>query len=495
MPLLRSVESVLARAVTHALVGLGPRRVEVEAHIKSGTTPAFVIVGLPDRACAEARQRVKSGIVSAELEFPRGRVTVNLAPAGLRKEGSGYDLPIALAILAASRQLPHEELDRHASVGQPPLDGRLRRVGGVLAVAEGARRMGIEYVLCPSESATEAALAGIEPIPVRHLADAVAYLRGELEPDPIVPPRAHDPPPPPDLADVRGQERARRALEIAAAGGHNLLLAGPPGTGKTMLARRLPGLLPALEPGAALEVTRIHSVAGLLAADQPLVTVPPFRAPHHSASTAAIVGGGPGIRPGEASLAHHGVLLLDELAEFARPTLEALRQPLEDGFVEVARAAGRAVFPARFQLVGTMNLCPCGARGDPGAECSCSAQRLARFRDRLSRALLDRFDLVVAVPRPRARDLAAPPGEGTEPVRARVVAARLRLVEARPNRTEAADDLLTRAVERLPLSGRGRAKVAGVARMIAALAGFDSVLPEHVAEALAYRAPSELATP
>ena len=298
---------MLARAVTHALVGLEARRVEVEAHVKDGT-PAFVIVGLPDRACNEARQRVRSGITSAELKFPRGRVTVNLAPAGLRKVGSGYDLPIALAVLAASRQRPHDQLDRHASVGELALDGRLRRVGGVLAVAEGARRMGLEYVLCPSDSAAEAALAGIEPIPVRHLADAVAYLRGELEPDPIVPPRAHAPPPLPDLADVRGQERARRALEIAAAGGHNLLLAGPPGTGKTMLARRLPGLLPVLESAAALEVTRIHSVAGLLAADQPLVTVPPFRAPHHSASTAAIVGGGPGIRPGEASLAHRGVL-------------------------------------------------------------------------------------------------------------------------------------------------------------------------------------------
>ncbi|HVS86128.1 MAG TPA: YifB family Mg chelatase-like AAA ATPase [Gaiellaceae bacterium] len=346
---------MLARAVTHALVGLEPRRVDVEAHVRDGL-PGFAIVGLADKACQEARERVRSGIAAAELDFPDGRITVNLAPAELRKEGSGFDLPIALAVLAASRQLPRAELDRHAAVGELALDGRLRRVGGVLAVAEGARRMGIEKLLCPPESAVEAALAGVEPVPVRHLADAVAYLRGELEPDPVLPARAQEPTQVPDLADVRGQERARRALEIAAAGGHNLLLGGPPGTGKTMLARRLPGILPPLTPEAALEVTRIHSVAGLLPAEHPLIETPPFRAPHHSASTAAIVGGGPGLRPGEASLAHRGVLLLDELAEFARPSLEALRQPLEDGVVSIARAAGRVVFPAQFELVATINL-------------------------------------------------------------------------------------------------------------------------------------------
>lgn len=496
-----------ARITAAALVGLDAVPVEVEADVANGL-PTFTLVGLGHGAVREGRERIAAALANAGLALPLRRVTVNLAPADLPKRGAAFDLPIALAILAASGQLPAAAVTQRLVAGELALDGTVRPVRGALSLALLASQLGVVELLVPAANAAEAALVpGVHVIGVPSLAQACAHLRGTV-PLPLASPPVllpDDVGESLDLADVQGQALARRALEIAAAGSHALLLVGPPGAGKTMLARRLPGILPPLEIAEAIDVSRIHSVAGLLPPEAPLRRQRPFRAPHHGTSEAGLVGGGPGPRPGEVSLAHHGVLYLDELPHFRGGALEALRQPLEDGVVLIARAARALAFPARVMLVAAMNPCPCGWHGEPGDRCRCAPTVIARYVARISGPLLDRIDLHVRLPAVASRLLSNAGGaETSAAVRGRVLAARTvarargqpaanaHLPAAWLRRVARLDDdgerMLATAAERIGLSARGHARVLRVARTIADLAGERTVAVHHVAEALTFRA-------
>jgi len=501
----------LARVYSAAILGIEAYLVQVEVDVSRGLR-AFTIVGLPDPAVQESKERVQTAIRNSQLDFPSRRITINLAPADVRKEGPAFDLPIALGILAATGQVQPSSLERFVILGELSLDGSVRPISGVLPAALGARASGKEALMVPAGNGLEAAVVkDLEIYSVETLYEAVELLNGTTRPRPLEGPALdldlQAPNYDTDFNDVKGQEHVKRALEVAAAGGHNSLLQGPPGAGKTMLARRLPTILPPLSLEEALEVTKLYSISGLLPADTALLKVRPFRAPHHTVSNAGLVGGGSIPRPGEVSLAHHGVLFLDELPEFRRDVLEVLRQPLEDGHVTLSRATTSLTYPARFTLVAAMNPCPCGYLGDSGRDCTCTPSQVRRYLMRISGPLLDRIDIHVEVPRLRQEDLInAPQGEDSAAIRQRVVQAR-RIQQQRfagrgffcnahmkpkdlrtyCSTSREARELLKNAITQLSLSGRAYDRILKLSRTIADLAGAEQIDVVHVAEAIQYR--------